>query len=955
MNTRKHLWALARKQELSPMRDGTGTLRSWSPLVSATILCAVVMAILAVALAPAAGADPLAFSSFSLGPVNADGTPSTQAGAHPWELNTAFELNTVFSSIVGTEIPGQALKTSTFSLPAGVLGDPGAMLRCSQADMDRGAYCPTSTQIGVAEADVRWFGSRIVIQAPVFNMQAPPDEPAQFAFFVIASVVHIDVNVRTGGDYGVNATVTNANGTAPIYGVTLHLWGVPADSSHDGERWAPGAGCPGSDGDCGQPDNLPLSPSQEPRVPFIRNPTSCGLPLTTTASANSYQEPGRLAAASATVPAMTGCDRLPFDPTIAVAPDSRRAGAAAGMDIDVNVPQNRNPDGLASADVERVVMKLPSGVAINPSAGDGLQGCSDDEFGLHSATADSCPDGSKIGTLQLTSPLLQSPLTGTVFLASPLNQGPAAAAAGQMYRLFLEAQGSGVTVKLAGSVVPDPVTGQLVATFDNNPQLPFTNLHLALDGGSRAPLALPKSCGTYTTQAQLTSWASSTPVEADSSFTLDQSCDQASMFQPALEGGLTNPIAGGSSSFTMTLSRPDGQQDISALDLTLPPGLLARVGSVPLCPDAQAAAGSCPATSQIGRVSVAAGAGSNPLWVPQAGKTPTAVYLAGPYKGAPFSLSVVVPAQAGPFDLGSVVVRAGIFIDSHDAHVTVVSDPIPTILSGVPLDVQSINVTLDRPGFMVSPTNCDPMPLAARVSSAQGAVVGVSNRFQVGGCRELSFAPTLTASVQGKASRRSGASLQVKLQAGAGGANIRSVKVDLPKQLPSRLTTLQKACTALVFEANPANCPAASIVGHATATTPLLAVPVSGPAYFVSHGGEAFPSLIVVLQGDGVTIDLVGTTFISKAGITSSTFKEVPDVPVQSFQLTLPTGPFSALAANLPKASYSFCGQSLSMPTAITGQNGTVLKPATKIAVTGCPKAKKKHTATKTKTATKQG
>jgi hypothetical protein len=941
------------------MCDGASTLHLWRRLGFASMLCGLIVVMMAVALTSGAGADPLAFSSFSAGPVNADETPSTQAGAHPWELNTAFELNTVFSSIVGTEVPAQALKTSTFSLPAGVLGDPGAMLRCSQADMDRGSWCPTSTQVGIAFADVRWFGFRTVLESPVYNMQAPPGEPAQFAFYVIASAVHIDVNVRTGGDYGVNATVTNANGTAPIYGVTLHLWGVPADPSHDAERYEPNADCPGTD--CGQPDNAPI-PSQEPRVPFIRNPTSCGAPLTSNASADSYQEPDRFGVASSTVPAMTGCDQLPFSPTIAVAPDSRSAGAPAGLGIDVNVPQNRNPDGLASADVQRVVMKLPSGVAINPSAGDGLQGCSDEDFGLHSATADSCPDGSKIGTLQLTSPLLQSPLTGTVFLASPLDQGSAAAADGQMYRLFLEAQGSGVTVKLAGSVVPDPVTGQLVATFDNNPQLPFTNLHLVLDGGSRAPLVLPRSCGTYTTQAQLTSWASSTPVKANSSFTLDQNCGQAGMFQPVLDGGLTSAVAGGSSSFAMTLSRPDGQQDISALDLTLPPGLLARVGSVPLCPDALAAAGTCSAASQIGRVAVAAGAGSSPLWVPQAGRTPTAVYLAGPYKGAPFSLSVVVPAEAGPFDLGLVVVRAGIFIDPHDAHVTVVSDPIPTILSGVPLDVQSITVTLDRPGFVVSPTSCDPMVLSARVSSAEGAVVGVSNRFQVGGCRELSFAPTLTASVQGKASRKNGASLQVNLRAGAGQANIRSVKVDLPKQLPSRLTTLQKACAAVVFEGNPANCPAASIVGHATATTPLLASPVSGPAYFVSHGGEAFPSLIVVLQGEGVRIDLVGTTFISKAGITSSTFKEVPDVPVQSFQLTLPTGAFSALAANLPKASYSFCGQSLSMPTAITGQNGAVLKPATKIAVTGCHKTKKKHTATKTKhtatktkTATKQG
>jgi hypothetical protein len=549
----------------------------------------------------------------------------------------------------------------------------------------------------------------------------------------------------------------------------------------------------------------------------------------------------------------------------------------------------------------------------------------------------------------VTTPLLSKPLEGSIYLAEPHEQGPAAAASGQMFRIFLEAHGSGVRVKLAGSVVPDPSTGQLVATFDNNPQLPFTNVHLQFNGGSRAPLSLPKTCGTYTTHALFISWATGTPVTSDSTFTIDQNCDQGGRFEPSLTAGVTNSLAGFASPFAMTLTRPDGQQDVSSLNLVLPPGLTGKLAGIPLCPDAQAAAGTCSAESQIGKVIAAAGAGATPLWVPQVGKTPTAVYLAGPYNGAPFSLSVVVPALAGPFDLGMVVVRAALFIDPHDVHVSVVSGPFPTILDGVPLNVQKINVTLDRPGFMLSPTNCDPTQITGVATSSAGASAALSSPFQVGECSRLGFAPRFSVATVGRASKANGASLTARLSFPTGGgaqANIAKVKVELPKQLPSRLTTLQKACTSVQFDADPAGCPAGSFIGHATVHTPLLPVPLTGPAIFVSHGGEAFPSLVMVLQGYGVTVDLVGTTLI-RSGITSTTFKTVPDVPFRDFELTLPQGKFSALAANLPaKAKGSFCGQKLVMPSEFIAQNGAVIHQSTRISAAGC-KAKRASRARK--------
>jgi hypothetical protein len=339
--------------------------------------------------------------------------------------------------------------------------------------------------------------------------------------------------------------------------------------------------------------------------------------------------------------------------------------------------------------------------------------------------------------------------------------------------------------------------------------------------------------------------------------------------------------------------------------------------------------------------------------IPEPGQAPAPIYLTGGYKGAPYGLSIVVPVLAGPFNLGTVVVRASIAVDPHTSQLTITTDPLPTILAGVPADLRVINAVIDRPGFMFNPTNCDPMSFSGTATSTEGVTAPISTPFQMGSCRSLTFKPNFQVSTPAKVSRTDGAGLDAKViyPTGPLGANqassqsnIASVKVDLPRQMPARLTTLQKACLASVFETNPAACPAASVVGHARAVTPVLPVPLTGPAYFVSHGGEAFPSLIVVLQGYGVTIDLVGTTFINpKTNITSSTFKQIPDVPISLFELVLPQGKYSALAANLPlKAKKSFCGQTLNMPTAFTGQNGAVIHQTTKITPTGCPKAKAK-------------
>jgi hypothetical protein len=552
-------------------------------------------------------------------------------------------------------------------------------------------------------------------------------------------------------------------------------------------------------------------------------------------------------------------------------------------------------------------------------------------------------------------------LEGAVYLASPQNfaglrQNPFES----LIAMYIVARDpvSGVLVKLAGKVAPDPVTGQLVSTFENTPQLPFENLELHFFGTDRAPLSTPALCGSYRTVASIVPWSSSEPAVSSSTFDVTTGpdgsgaagCAAPRQFAPGFNAQTTNIQAGAFTPFTLTMSRPDQDQTLSKIELAMPPGISGELSNVKLCGEPQAAQGTCGAESLIGETVVSVGLGGDPYTV-----TGGKVYITTAYGGGEYGLSIVNPAAAGPFVLQEgrpVIVRAAVYVDPHTAALRIVSDPLPTIIDGIPLQIQHVNVTIAREKFTFNPTSCAKMQVNAKLSSSEGASATAATPFQVTDCEKLAFKPKFVVSTSGKTTKAKGASLTAKLSYPAGSqgaeANIAKVKVDLPKQLPSRLTTLQKACTNAQFEANPANCPSASKIGFAKVVTPLLPVPLEGPAIFVSHGGEAFPSLTIVLQGYGVTVDLVGTTFISHAGITSTTFKTVPDLPFNTFQLTLPQGKYSALAANLPgKAKGSFCGQKLAMPTAFVAQNGLEIHESTPVTPSGCPKSKKAKAKTK--------
>ncbi len=560
--------------------------------------------------------------------------------------------------------------------------------------------------------------------------------------------------------------------------------------------------------------------------------------------------------------------------------------------------------------------------------------------------APSCPNTSKIGQVSITTPLLDHPLPGSVYLASQEDNPFHSLVA--IY-IVVDDPATGVIVKLAGEVKLDPSTGRLTAIVDENPQLPFEDLTLEVFGGPTGPLVTPARCGSYRVESLLEPWShqpaageqTGTPNAAPlaEAFSIDENCGFAG-FAPSFIGGTLNNQAGAYSPVTVALSRADSEQTFKDLAVTAPPGLSGKLAGIPLCGDDDANAGACPSGSRIGSVMVTAGVGPDPVSVSGT------IYLSGPYNGGPFGIIVEVPAIAGPFDLDEggkpVVVRGSIRVDPNTAQPTVVSDAFPNMLRGIPLHVRSVNVTLDRPGFTFNPTNCQPMALNGSSTSTEGTTAGISSPFGAANCASLPFKPKFTFSTRGKASKANGTSLDVKvITKGSGEANTRSVVVSLPKQLPSRLTTLQRACLAATFATNPAACPHGSDVGTASVVTPILAQPLTGPAYLVSHGGAAFPDLEIVLQGEGVTLVLDGNTSIKK-GITTSTFRTVPDAPFSSFELKLPSGPFSVLGTFLPpKANYNLCGQKLLIPITITGQNGAVIRQSIKTSISGCPKAKK--------------
>jgi hypothetical protein len=948
------------------------------------------------------GSESLHFGveNYEVRPEEEGGEADRQAGAHPFQLTTTLTVDQALqpSEAFSEELPQpvQLPKDVSLEWPPGLIGNPTVVPRCPLSqflsnvaeDTEAVSACPAQTAVGVARVLVNATGSTGLVDpvVPLFNLEPAPGEPARFGFKVLTTPVVIDASVRTGGDYGITVSSTSIAQTVGLISSEVTVWGVPDDPRHNNSR---GYGCLAATLEASH--KLPCTPLEVERPrPFLSSPTSCTGAMGTTVEADSWDDPGsfQTLAAHEALPALDGCNRLQFSPSIEVTPERSAASTATGLTADVHLPQEQseNPNGLVEAEPRDITVALPQGVAVNPAGGEGLQACSEglggytgfrafeSEPGSLVATftptlptpaelqpgVNFCPNASKIGSAKITTPLLPNPIEGGVYIATQ-NENPF----GSLLAIYILAQDpvSGVTIKLTGQVHLTE-TGQILTTFENTPQAPFENAELHFFGGERAALATPARCGPYTTRASFTSWSSSEPVNSSSTFSVSSGpdgtpCPGASLpFSPGFTGGTTNITAGSFTPLSTTISREDGQQSLKSVQIHTPNGLVGLLSGIKLCPEALANQGTCGPESLIGETVVSAGVGSEPVTV-KGGK----VYLTEHYDGAPFGLSIVNPVKAGPFDLehdtanpaqdpacDCLVVRAKIEINPRTSELTVTTDSIPQVIDDVPVQIKKVNVTINREHFTFNPTSCDPLAITGTLGGNEGASQPFSDPFQVTNCAALAFAPKFTLATVGKASKADGASLIAKLSFPKGalgtGAWLNEVKLDLPRQLPARLSTLQRACLAATFESDRTACPAASIIGHALVHTPVLPVPLEGPVYFVSYGSKQFPEAVFVLKGYGITIEQHSETFIDKkTGITSATFRNIPDVPIESLEVVVPQGPFSELGANLPeKDRYNLCGHKLAAPTLLKAANGRVIHQNTTVAITGCPKPHHKRT-----------
>ncbi len=888
---------------------------------------------------------PTGFQEFNSGVSGPDGQPVSQADSHPYQYTTTFAVN-LNPAPPGAGISfvpaGGDLKDVEVALPPGLVGNPnygGASARCSIQDFNTlhgfttpeklslvQNECSDASAVGYAVVE-QLEGSGALIGAPIYNLIPPHGVAAQLGLQPIVGLpIFINAKLRSEGDYGISVRVHNTTEAKRLTAGKFTIWGTPSDPSHDQVRGK----CVQAGEACGVPD----------AKPFLRLPSSCANPLLTTMSFNTWAQPSATGSGSADGGLPTNCAAPDFSPAIQARPTTNLADSPTGLHFNVHLPQaehEADPEGLGEADLRDVSLTLPRGLVVNPSSADGLAACSTAQIGLKTQPGQTpihfneapaaCPDASKIGRVQAETPLLDHPVEGALYLArqgaNPFNSLLA------LY-LVVEDPISGSVVKLAGEVRPDPRSGQLTTVFKENPQLPLEDIDVDLFAGARAPLRTPPVCGNHTTTSQMVPWTAPErlPASPSDSFPITAGpagpCPSGAL-APKLSAGLAIPRAGTYSPFSLRLTRADATGEFAGLTTTMPPGLVAKLAGVPYCPQAaidlaaarsqpgagavEAASPACPVASQVGTTTAGAGAGPTPFYT--AGK----VYLAGPYKGAPLSLLAVIPAVAGPFDLGAVAVRIALHVNSETAQVRAESDPLPTILFGIPLDVRDVRANLDRPSFTLAPTNCEPKSISATVFGISGAAASVSDRFQVGGCKDLGFKPGLSLQLKGATKRGTYPALKAVVTYPKGAyANIARASVALPHSEFLAQNHIRTICTRVQFAADA--CPKGSIYGKARATSPLLDEPLAGPVYLRSSSNP-LPDMVVALKGQ-VDVDLVGRIDSVNGGI-RSTFDAAPDAPITKFVLEMQGG-----KKGLFENSRDICKHNNRATVKLTGQNGKV-------------------------------
>jgi hypothetical protein len=906
---------------------------------------------------------PFGVEQFSVQAEEEGGAIARRSGSHPFQFTTTLQLNS------GAVTPGDRRDATVeqpalprnlrSSLPAGLVGNAAAMPQCDMKSFLNSTElinaCPDESAVGVSSVTIVEPANTglVRVAVPVFNLTPAHGEPARFGFTTIGVPVVIDTALDPEDHNRIVASVHNIRQIAEFLSSTLTLWGTPGDPRHDNARgWRCVYKISKLGGACERPANLS-------ETPLLRLPVSCNAPLDFGLELEPWNVPIGSVVDSKPFSGepLRGCNQVPFDPTIAAAPTSMLAANPSGLDFRLDMPNSGllSKDAIAEGQAKKVEVTLPEGMTVNPSEGEGLVGCSPAQYAAETASSlsgEGCPEASKVGTVQISTPLLVEEAHGSLYVATP-HDNPS----GSLIALYMVAKipERGILVKQAGKVEADPVTGQLTTTFDDLPQIPFTTFKLHFREGGRAPLVTPPACGKYDVVAKFTPWSAADPdnpapsevVTRTSSFEVERGVDGGACpsgglppFHPGLLAGTINNAAGHYSPFNLRLSRKDGEQEFTHFSIKLPPGVVGKLAGVPFCSDAAIAAAkartgpnggaeelaspSCPAASEVGRTLVGAGVGASLTYVP--GK----VYLAGPYHGSALSIVSITAAKVGPFDLGTVVVRAGLKVNPDTAEVFVDatgSDPIPHIIQGIVVHARDIRVYVDRPEFVLNPTSCERTSTASTVlgsgldfgSAADDQPVTVTSPFQAADCASLGFKPKLALTLKGGTKRGDTPRFKAVLTARKGDANVGAAQVTLPHSEFLEQAHIKTVCTRVQFAAGGGNgeqCPPASIYGHAKAVTPLLDEPLVGPVYLRSSSHE-LPDLVAALHSGKIDINLDGHIDSIKNGRIRNTFEAVPDAPVTRFTLEMQGGK-KGLLVN----STNLCKSKHRAIAAFTGQNG---------------------------------
>lgn len=827
----------------------------------------------------------------------ADAPELTQAGGRP-DLTSSVLIDPGGP-------PGESVRTIVSDLPAGATANPLAVPPCAAADfhLTLAGACPPASQVGVAMT----LANELDLLSPVASLMPSPGQPALLGFKAFANAVILTPGVRNDGDYGLRVTSDGIPIVASFIGSILSLWGVPHDPVHDPQRFD-AAGMLG-----GHVEGIPM--------PFLSAPTDCRTgPIGLTVRVRSWQRPEDWLERTSLFEEPTDCDQVPFNPSVAARPTTDVADSPSGLHVDLRMSQSETchpiaplppPDqaqydcGLAMSHLEDTLVRLPEGLSVNPAAANGLDGCPSSRVGLTTPPGRApirfdgkpadCPGSSWIGTAELDTPLLEQPVQGSVFLADPYDNP-----FGSLLALYvaLEDRTRGIVVTLPGKVEADPHTGRLTVSFRESPQLPFERLRIDLKQGSHAPLRTPASCGSYVDRSTLTPYsAPDARVDAIDEWSITRgpglacSESEASPNAPSFSAGAVSPVAGAYSPFVLRFGRAGGPQSLHVFEASLPPGLVAKLQGVARCPEALLAtvvtkpggekreSPGCPAGSKVGRAFAGAGAGPSPYYAP--GR----VYMAGPYKGAPFSLAIVIPATAGPFDLGTVVVRVALHIDPHSVQITAVSDPTPSILEGIPLDLRTVELVLDREQFTKNGTSCDPSSVRGKVVPALGQPALVSSRFQLADCRQLPFRPRVAIRLAGGLGRNGHPALRAVIRPRPNEAGLASATFTLPATELLDVRRLRALCGR---EVPPEQCPSSSRLGYARLSSPILDGTLRGPIYARSPK-QGLPGLFADLRLDRLHVVLNGRA-AAKGGRLLVRFDGLPDVPFSRATFTLAGG-----------------------------------------------------------------